>query len=50
MIISNISLSKDEIESLVNEYNESYDEIVTRVNILQRIVKQLISESEHTLI
>lgn len=50
MRLLEINLSTREIENKINDYNENYNEIITRKNILSRVISNCTNKNEDTLI
>lgn len=50
MKVCDINISTKEIEERINEYNENYTEMITKKNILSRVIASCNNENKETLI
>lgn len=50
MRVCDITISTKEIEARINEYNENYTEMITKKNILSRVIANCNNENKETLI
>lgn len=50
MKITDIQLSTKEIEEKINKYNGNYTEMITKKNILSRVIANCSNENKETLI
>jgi len=50
MKITDIKLSTKEIEEKINQYNDNYTEMITKTNILSRVIANCNNENKETLI
>ena len=50
MLIKDVKLTKENIKDMINNYNENYDKVILRKNVIIRAVAGCSSKSDKTLI